>query len=127
VRFTADGIEAVVGSGVGFGKRVKYANILETGGIIRPRRAKYLTIPLSNALTKAGATKYPSARDYPNTFVRNGVIYQKVGKRKVVPIFVLRKEVRIPAKRYLSRTVEMVRGRVERLLVDTIEREIRRV
>lgn len=42
---------------------VKYARLQEYGGTIRPRRAKYLTIPLKDALTPSGVQRYSSARD----------------------------------------------------------------
>lgn len=116
-------IVGLVGSGVGKSqKRVPYANIHETGGVIKPVNAKYLTIPLKGAMVskmidvggygrvrvygsrlRGGAT---GARGFNNTFVRkskagNLLIFQKKGKT-AVPIFVLKKSVTIPARKYMS-------------------------
>lgn len=35
---------------------------------LRPRKAKYLTIPLEDAMTPSGVPRRPSARDWPDTF-----------------------------------------------------------
>lgn len=73
------------------------ARQLELGGTIRPKRAKYLTIPLAGAKTRAGVSKKP--RDYTGTFFQEvgGALYL-FGKRtpaakKAVPLFVLVKQV----------------------------------
>lgn len=42
LRIFARKIVVIIGSGVRVGKRLPYANIHETGGIIKPRRFKYL-------------------------------------------------------------------------------------
>ena len=78
---------------------LKYAWIQEYGGEIRPKRAKYLTIPLEAAMTPAGVLKKP-AREWPDTFVRmrrggqSGTIFQKTASGPVA-LFALVKRVRI--------------------------------
>lgn len=118
----------LVGSGVRTGARVKYATILETGGIIRPKRAKWLTIPLPRALTLAGATKQPRARDFANTFfakVRNNLfIFQKVGKN-IFPLFVLKKQVKIPEFAYMRKTLSTISGKVMEILYGTIDKALK--
>lgn len=108
--------------------RVIYANILETGGVIKPVNKKWLTIPLKPALTPAGVTKLPSARDYPNTFAvfRNGkgTIFQRRGKN-VVALFLLRKSVTIPAFKYMETTAEQSHSQVVNALVDKIREAIK--
>lgn len=42
-----------------FSTGVKYARMQEYGGTVRPKRAKYLTIPLSDAMTPSGVQRYP--------------------------------------------------------------------
>lgn len=77
------------------GANVPYARIHHEGGIIRPKRAQYLTIPLT---PKA---KQFTARDYPGeTFIRKGVIFAKDGD-DITPIYALKKEVRMPARPYM--------------------------
>lgn len=36
---------------------------------LRPKRARALTIPFADALTPSGVQRYPSARDYPGTWI----------------------------------------------------------
>lgn len=124
------GLAAFIGANVLSGRRVPYANILETGGTIKARRSKYLTVPLPAALTKAGTTKQPEARDFKNTFVKKArsgklIIFQKVGKRgKIVPLFVLLKSVKIRPFRYLSTTLDQVKPRIFQIMNATISREL---
>ena len=106
---------SVIGSGVRNGKRVSYANIHVTGGTIRPKRGQFLAIPTRYAKTasgsqlKGGAT---SARDFANTFIRHGIIWQKKGKRGIVPLFKLMRSVRIPKRDYITATYREVAGKV---------------
>lgn len=74
------------------------ATVHERGATIRPRRSKYLTIPLPAALTSAGVPKQASARDWPNTFVRKAIIFQKLAGGQIQPLYVLKKQVRIPPR-----------------------------
>jgi len=79
------------------------ANVHERGATIRPKRAKYLTIPLPAALTKRGTPIKPNARAWKNTFVLkskkgNLLIMQKKGKGDMVPLYVLKKQVVIPKR-----------------------------
>ena len=93
---------------------VKYARILEKGGTIRPTRKQYLTVPL-------GRTK-GSASDYPDAFIikskkGNLLIVEKVGKRqRLKPLFVLKKQVRIPAFHWLEKSVRDRKGKLDSML-----------
>ena len=98
-----------VGSGQRTGQPVKYAGILETGGTIRPVKAKMLAIPLKAALTSAGVPRY-TPREVPNSFImrtKNGnlMIFAKSGKKRITPMFVLKNSVKIPAFKYLSKSL----------------------
>jgi len=73
----------------------KYAKILHEGGTIRPKKAKFLAIPL----TPAARVKKP--RDFDKTFIKKGVIFRKEGK-KITALYVLKKSVEIPAFDYLK-------------------------
>lgn len=75
----------VAGSGVLQGNRVKYANIHETGGVIRPKKGKYLTIPI-----RSGKASHSSKIE---------------GFRRV-------KQVTIPARKYMSKSLEEVSDRL---------------
>jgi len=119
-------ISAVIGSGVRTGKRLPYANIHETGGAITPKNVRFLTIPLKENLTPAGTARFTARElfeDYPgDVFIGKGVIFLKKRGNKVSPMFALKKSVRIPQRRYLSRTVEQMRKRVISVLKGSIER-----
>lgn len=102
-------LAAHIGSGQRTGKPVVYANILEKGGIIRPVNRQWLTIPTQYAKSRAGAGNM-RAREVSNGFFQRTkegtlILYQG-GKTKPVPMFVLKKHVTIPAKRYLSLSLE---------------------
>jgi hypothetical protein len=91
----------------------KYMTMHEHGGWIRAKKGKYLTIPLDAALNANGTPKKRNARAWQNTFVRkskkgNLIIFQKRGKR-IVPLYVLKEKVRIPAR--LGLRVELRKGR----------------
>lgn len=93
------------------GSPLIYASTQEFGATITPKRAKWLTVPLPAALDSRGIMKLPKARDYPRTFVQrsrkgNLIIFQKRGKRKIVPLFVLKKSVTIPPRLNMSNAVE---------------------
>lgn len=92
-----------LGTKVGGAGEVVYASILERGGIIKPKRAKYLTVPFPGVKGVA--------RNYPDSFViksKSGglLIVQRDGKGRLKPLFALKKEVKIPAFEWLSGSVE---------------------
>lgn len=82
---------------------------------VKPVHARALTIPLPAAKTAAGVTRR-RARAYKNTFVHEGIIYQRRGKKKIVPLFVLRKSVTVPARPALRKIVEPLKQRILREL-----------
>ena len=79
------------------------AVVHERGATIRAKNSQYLTIPLPAALNSRGVPLKPSARAWRNTFVAksrkgNLLIFQKRGKNDIVPLYVLKKRVRIPKR-----------------------------
>jgi hypothetical protein len=93
--------------------------IHEFGGTIAANRAAFLTIPLPAALDQRGVPIKRSAKDWDNTFVqtsRNGnlLIFQRRG-REIVPLYVLKPEVRVRARLGARATLqEEMPGFVER-------------
>lgn len=82
----------------------------EYGATIRPKKAKYLTVPLPAALDKRGIPKKRSAREWENTFVAkskagNLIIFQR-RRSRIVPLYVLRTEVTIPPRLGMRTTIE---------------------
>lgn len=55
-------------------KRVPYARIHELSGTITPKKGKFLTIPFPGIKGKA--------RDFKDTFIAKGIIWQKLGLTK---------------------------------------------
>lgn len=87
-----------------------YLNAHEDGAIIRPVHAQYLTVPLPAALDARGMPKKLRARDWKNTFIKkskagNLIIFQKKGK-EIIPLYVLKKSVRIPARLGMGRELK---------------------
>lgn len=106
-------VDVVVGTGIPPNKPVAYASIHEYGGKITPKRAKNLTIPLPGVKgvirdyqdgfflkSKTGKVLY-CIRDWKK--VKGGENYKSAGIR---PLFLLRKEVTIPARRWLGRAID---------------------
>jgi hypothetical protein len=96
-----------------------YMRIHAYGGTIRPKRAKFLTVPLDAAKTASGVNRFsardvignPSAYGYSSTFFRNQVLFGvRAGAgprvvsegRHVVPLFALKDQVQIPQNNYLA-------------------------
>lgn len=102
--------------------------IHETGGTIAARNVRFLTIPLPAALDRRGLPKKRSARDWPNTFVRrsragNLIIFQRT-RTGLVPLYLLKPSVRIPARLGMARTVEQEIPRLERGIIAALERAL---
>lgn len=128
INASSNEINIVVGSGVRTGNRLPYANILETGGKIVPKKAKFLAIPLSGAMTKSGAGKF-SAREFfdkykEKAFIHGNIIYLRKSKTNIVPMFVLKDSVNIPAKKYLSLTLSKIQGEIVNYLLKAIDRRL---
>ena len=103
----------------------RYAAIHEFGGTIRPKKGKYLAIPLPAARTVSGAImgKY-NVSDLGTldlTVIRskagNLLLVKKTkgrgkGKSQIVPLFVLKREVHIRAKHYMRNAADWMRPRI---------------
>lgn len=110
--------------------RLPYAEIHERGGVIRPKKGKYLTIPFPYNQTPAGVTKMSARRmfqQYPDTtFIAHGIIFRKLRKsdKSIQPMFKLVRSVTIPARRYMTIGSEVLATKVEPSLTRTIEKFI---
>lgn len=92
-----------------------YASIHDEGGIIRPKKKKFLTVPLPAALTPAGVLR-GKATSFKNTFIDKTddgdlIIFQNKNKGEgkedeIIPLFVLKKKVEIPARKWFSSAVD---------------------
>jgi hypothetical protein len=102
--------------------------IHEHGGVLRAKKAKYLTIPLPAALNANGTPKKPSARAWSNTFVLrskagNLLIVQKQGTQ-IIPLYVLKPEVYIPPRLGLLETARAGTTLLADRLTDAILKEL---
>lgn len=81
---------------------IYYLQAHEDGAVIRARRSKYLTIPLPAALDQRGVPLKRSAREWSNTFVikskNNNLLIVQRTVTGIVPLYVLKKQVRIPKR-----------------------------
>jgi hypothetical protein len=102
--------------GVLRGPALAYAWLQEEGGVIKPKKAKALAVPVNEALTPAGVPRKRGPREYKNLmFVRFrpgrnviGGLFDKTEMEKadndlskVKAYFLLLKEAKIPAHYYL--------------------------
>jgi len=115
------------------GAQVRYAAIHEYGGTIRPKKGKFLTIPVGPAMTNAGVSRFASARDVPGLVIARtlkggfvlvkasdergvGKVSAKTGKtgkgkllaRSGEVWYILRTHVTIPRRPYLTPALEEV-------------------
>ncbi|WP_113155973.1 hypothetical protein [Nitratireductor sp. OM-1] len=85
------------------------AGVQEFGATIKPKSAKYLTVPLPAALNSDGTPIKKSAREWPNTFVArskagNLIIFQRRGAQ-IIPLYVLKTSVTIPPRLGMQATL----------------------
>lgn len=97
--------------------------IHETGGK-RKMRDKLIAVPLPAALDGSGNPIYMSPRQWGNTFVAetgrgNVVIFQNRGG-SIVPLYVLKTSVTIPARLGIGRTLESGLPRLVEQMLDTL-------
>lgn len=86
---------ALEGNAVRVGTNLRYARIHHTGGVIKPKTAKYLAIPL----TKEAAVRKP--REFTDTFIAKGCIMRTLADGKIEALYALKKSVTIPARPYM--------------------------
>ena len=102
-----------IGSGVAGKKAPPYARILQKGGKIKPKKAKALTIPLPGI--KGVAANYPDAFIIKSK-AGNTLLVEAKGKKGLRPLFVLKKEVTIPPKYWLSKSKAEMKPELLRLM-----------
>lgn len=92
IRASQRGESVIITAG---GPGVPYARIHHEGGMIRPKNAKFLAIPIHPM------AKLYKPRDYPEkTFIKNGIIWTS-SDGKLIALYVLKKQVEIPSRPYM--------------------------
>jgi len=102
------------------GSNVIYAKIHHEGGVITPKNAKYLAIPI-NPIAKG-----KSPRDFEDTFIKKGVIFRNMGKGKIVALYVLKKKVTIPARPYMF-IDNQDKSHIQNLIIEYYQNKIKEV
>ena len=93
---TADSVEISAGGA----DEVDYARIHHLGGIIKPKKKKFLTIPFPGG--PADKRVPLRAADFNDTFVAKGIIFQDRAENiEPEPLFILKKSVEIPERPYM--------------------------
>ena len=114
VRRSGRNIEGVVGSGVRSGRRVPYANIHETGGVIRPKasnKSGFLWIPIRKG------SGFAIVRGLSGEGDRTSFSSRTVGFIKV-------RSVTIPERRYMTKAVQKVDRVAVAIMLKEIDAEI---
>lgn len=104
-------------TGLEVGSSVPYAAIQQAGGIVRPVKAKALTIPAGANLTERGVPRYPTVKSLrqalgdKNVFQPKGKDYIMglKGRKKAELYFVLKQQVKVPASGYITEAVKRAR------------------
>jgi HK97 gp10 family phage protein len=101
------------------GTNLVYAAIQEFGGTVKAKNVKYLTIPWD------GVTGW--AKDYKNTFVHeskagNLIIFQRVSKDEIKPLFTLKDQIEIPPRPYLNPAIKSNERRIIEIISDALNR-----
>lgn len=96
---------SIIGSGVFRRKPVKYARIQEKGGKVRAKN-KMLTIPLPGVQGRAA--------NFPDAFIikskkGNVLLVERKGKKGLKPLFVLKREIDIPARHWLETSIDQMK------------------
>lgn len=109
---------------ISVGSNSKYAAIQEFGGTIKNKAKQFLTIPFD------GVKGW--ARDFQKTFIAkskagNLIIFRRVGKKDKEPLFVLKKEVTIPAHPWLNPALNKNKDQIFRMIGDAVKRGLQNV
>jgi len=110
--------------GLAVGTHLIYAPVHQYGAIIRPKKGKYLTIPLTKAAKRAG-----SPRNYRGQLSPR--ISRRTGKGVLVDDatdeaqYALVKEVKVPARPFLGFSAVLI-DRIGRMVADRITQQVGR-
>lgn len=118
---------------VTIGSPLPYMAAHETGATIRPKRARVLTIPLAAARTPRGVARF-SAREaatkYRSTFWQEtpsgSLILFGSTSTAIVPLFVGKRKVKLPARPWLRPAFERSLPEVAEQLARALEEHARR-
>ena len=99
--------------------RVPYARIHNRGGVIRPTQASKLTIPLNREAALTPARFFDNLIPIRSK-AGNLILAQVIGKKQLRPMFVLKDEVRIPARNYLDNAADRAATPISEEIADRV-------
>lgn len=106
--------DILIGTGEHIGRaKVVYARIQEEGGVVKPTRGKFLTIPFPGV--KGFAANYPKAF-LATTAGGQWLLAEPKGKTGIRPLFLLRKSVRLPPRFWFSRPIAAQKPLLARMM-----------
>jgi hypothetical protein len=136
VKFSGDSGWVEAGVGVGNTKPLIYAQIQDVGGVIRPKKAQKLAIPVSERLKTASGVGGITARDvisrpeefgFKSTFTTATAILGKKADGSVEVLFARKSSVKIPGTGYLSRpSMDMESGGAARIIKERLKEAARK-
>lgn len=102
-------------------------SIHETGATVTAKSAKYLAIPLRDALDSRGVPLKKGPREWTNTFIKeskrgNLIIFMRQG-RKIVPLYLLKRSVTIRPRLGLAEALDAQLSYFENRALLAMERE----
>jgi len=113
---------------------VPYAGVQEYGDTIRPKKAKYLRVPLSDILTDRGAVKgeyeiverasggYSTAGGNPTWISGRAIMVMENGKPR--PIWALMTEAKIPPRLGMGTTIDKRGPWIRDRLLEAVQRAV---
>lgn len=115
-------------------KMAPHGRVHELGGVIRPKRAQHLTVPLDAVLDGRGLAMFsarqviraPQAYGYAGTFVHNKVIFGKDASGGIVPLFALRDQVVLKPVGYIGKTMKEQRPALRADIRDGVNAELKK-
>lgn len=127
---------AVDGYSARVGTNVVYARAHEFGAVIKPKNAKFLTIPIGQYRVQSRTARIRSARQVKDLVYiprKNGEFGGMLGRpkgrgkaRSIEPLFLLRKRVTIPPRPFLRPALYDNGPRIAAALGEGIRREMRK-
>ena len=115
------------------GSREKHLRLHEDGGVVRGGSPKgYLRIPTAQAQTAAGVDRWAgrSSRDIPGAFLmksKRGNLWVAVSRGgKLVLLYLLKKSVKMKARRVFARARDASREDVKRATADMVTATVRK-
>ncbi len=105
-------------------------SVHERGKTIRPKRAKFLAIPLPAAVDSKGVLRM-RPREWPDTFVgrssKGNLLIFQVSGTGIIPLFLLKRKVKIPARLGMGKALTKELPFFQKRLIDMLDRRLARV